>query len=208
LPESARRATRHLMVVHHDDPVNKFSYRCSVAPPWWLGPPETRPPKVPRETLWQPLTTFILTLVDLKNGMRFTPGTFRRVGHDYRIDTLDAVQGAYRLNCSPSQHEAIADALRRREVIWAQKRLVARKFQAARDSIAATFRKWGVSEEQLDSIVDLPSMAGLDALFGEKAAEVFDSAVGAHAPLDGNYRPTDDEVAVAADSQQPVPADR
>jgi len=185
LPESVRHSTRHLMVVHHDDPVNKFGYRAVVAPPWWLGPPDSRPPKVPRETLWRPLTTFILTLVDLKNGMQFSPGTFRRVGHDYRIDTVAAVRSAYRLSCTPAQEEAIEDALRRREVVWAQRRLVARKFKAAKDSISATFRKWGVSDADLDSMVGLQSLPGLDQIFNEKAAEVLDSAVGVHAPLDG-----------------------
>lgn len=203
LPESVRTTARHLMVVHHDDPVNKFGYRAVVSPPWWLGQPDTRPPKVPRETIWRPLTTFILTLVDLKNGMQFSPGTFRRVGHDYRIDTVDAVSAAFRLPCTAEQKAAIEDALRRREVVWAQRRLVARKFKAARDSIAATFRKWGVSDEDLDSMAGLESLPGLDTIFNEKAAEVLDSAVGVHAPLDGATQALGDdrEAAVAKGSE-------
>ena len=186
VPEAQRAAMHHLMVVHHDDPVNKFGYRTVVRPPWWLGPPESRPPKVPREIRWHPVTTFILTLVDLKNGMSFNPGTFLRVGHDYRIDTLAATKAAFRLECSPMQDAAIEDALRRREVAWAQRRLVARKFQAARDSVAATLKKWGVSSADAGAASPLDSMPDLDAIFGEAATEVLDSAVGVHAATDGS----------------------
>ncbi|MDQ1304533.1 MAG: hypothetical protein QG671_360 [Actinomycetota bacterium] len=154
-----RNSMRHLMVVHHDDPVNKFGYRVAVRPPWWMGKPETRPPKVPREVLWRPITTFILTLVDLKNGMQFTPGSFVRRGHDYRIDTAEAVRAAFGLECSPEQAAAIEAALRKREVDWARRRLVARKFAAARDSINSTLSKWGVNLPKASLIPDsIPNM--------------------------------------------------
>ena len=81
LPESAR----HVMVVHHDDPINKFDYAALVRAPWWMGPAQTRPPGVPRETAFRPVITFIITLIDLKNGMNSKPGHFVRLGHDYRI---------------------------------------------------------------------------------------------------------------------------
>lgn len=180
-----REAMNHLMVVHHDDPVNKFGYRTVVRPPWWLGAPETRPPKVPRETRWMPVTTFILTLVDLKNGMSFAPGNFLGTGHDYRLDVLAATRAAYRLRCSDTQAAAIEDALRRREMIWAQRRLVARKFQAARDSVAGTLKKWGVPTSNIPDSIPLDAMPGLDSLFGEAATEVLDSTVGAHAETGG-----------------------
>lgn len=191
LDPQVRAGMRHLMVVHHDDPVNKFGYRTVVRPPWWLGAPESRPPKVPRETKWIPVTTFILTLVDLKNGMRFSPGKFRRVGHDYRIDTLDATRAAFRLRCTAEQRRAIEDALRRREVVWAERRLVARKFSAARESVVTTLKKWGVPATD-SGVSPLDSMPDLDALFGEGATEMLDSAVGAHAPTDGpQVKPTE-----------------
>ena len=38
-PPLAPGRMRHLMVVHHDDPVNKYSYDMVLQPPWWLGPP-------------------------------------------------------------------------------------------------------------------------------------------------------------------------
>jgi uncharacterized membrane protein len=139
------RPPNHIMIVHDDDPVNKFSYRLVVAPPWWMGPPTTRPPKVPRETVWRAITTFVLTLVDLLNGMNFKPGGFVRQGHDYRIDSQLAVSIAYGLPCTAQQAAAIDEALKRRERDWAARRLVARKFAYARDSVARTLKSWGVS---------------------------------------------------------------
>jgi uncharacterized membrane protein len=173
LPAPVRQRARHLMVVHHDDPVNKFGYRIVVRPPWWMGRPDTRPPKVPREVLWRPITTFVLTLIDLKNGMNFRPGTFERRGHDYRIDTVDTTLAAFRLTCSDAERTAIEEALRRREVEWAKRRLVARKFAAARDSINSTLSKWGVNVTTLDSLPDVDSMESM-----------LESAESANTPLD------------------------
>jgi uncharacterized membrane protein len=135
--------TRHLMVVHHDDPVNKYSFRMVVQPPWWLGPPSTRPPLVPRETKFRPFTSFVLATVDLFNGMQSKPGTFVRRGHDYRIDIREALQVAFGLSCSPEQAEAIEDALREREQQWATRRMVARKLDKARRSIERQLAEWG-----------------------------------------------------------------
>jgi hypothetical protein len=131
-----------------------------------MGRPDTRPPKVPREVMWRPISTFVLTLIDLKNGMKFSPGQFERRGHDYRIDTLDAVVAAYRLPCSDEEKARIELALRSREVTWAKHRLVARKFAAARDSINSTLSKWGVKATTLDS---LPSDEQLEAMLDSSA---------------------------------------
>lgn len=141
----ARR--RHVMVVHDDDPVNRFSYRLVVRQPWWMGPPATRPPKVPRETIWRPVTTFVLTVIDLLNGMDFKPGHFVRKGHDYRMDSRGATAATYDLPCSTTQADAISEALREREQEWAARRLVARKFASARDSVTKTLKSWGVSSQ-------------------------------------------------------------
>lgn len=172
-PPGVRNRMRHLMVVHHDDPVNKFGYRVVVRPPWWMGKPDTRPPKVPREVMWRPISTFVLTLIDLKNGMNFRPGLFERRGHDYRIDTLNAVIIAYRLPCSVAEKTRIEKALRSREVEWARRRLVARKFAIARDSINATLGKWGLKGTTLDS---LPSDEQLESLL--TAAETVNEPIG------------------------------
>ncbi len=149
---AARR--RHVMVVHDDDPVNRFSYRLVVKQPWWMGPPATRPPKVPREMIWRPVTTFVLTVIDLLNGMDFKPGEFVRKGHDYRMDSRGATAATYDLPCMPEQAEAINEALRQREQDWAARRLVARKFASARDSVTRTLKSWGVSSQDFLSIED------------------------------------------------------
>ena len=144
--------SRHVMVVHDDDPVNKFSYRLVVRPPWWMGPPMTRPPKVPRETIWRPVTTFVLTVIDLLNGMDFKPGEFVRKGHDYRMDSRGATAATFGLPCSDEQADAIDNALRIREQDWAARRLVARKFASARESVTRTLKSWGVSSADLADI--------------------------------------------------------
>jgi uncharacterized membrane protein len=145
--EATPKRPNHVMVVHDDDPVNRFSYRLVVSQPWWMGPPATRPPKVPRETIWRPVTTFVLTLVDLLNGMDFKPGEFVRRGHDYRMDSCISTAETYQLPYTEEQAEAISEALRQREQDWAARRLVARKFASARDSVTRTLKSWGVSSE-------------------------------------------------------------
>ncbi len=141
---------RHIMVVHHDDPVNKFSYQMAVQQPWWLGEPHSRPPLVPRETAFRPLTTFVLTVVDLKNGMNAQPGAFRRRGHDYRIDAAESVAAAYGLPLSTAQLAAVEAALRRRETEWAQRRLVSRAYADAVAKIKDTLTSWGDSTVLID----------------------------------------------------------
>lgn len=140
-----RDKKRHLMVVHHDDPVNKFGFRMIVQPPWWMGPPAERPPLVPRESKFRPFTTFILATVDLLNGMQSKPGTFVRKAHDYRIDVRLGLERAFGLRSTPTQAEAIEAALRDREREWATKRMVARKLDRARKSIEKQLAAWGES---------------------------------------------------------------
>jgi uncharacterized membrane protein len=154
---------RHVMVVHHDDPVNKYGFRMVFQPPWWMGPPTTRPPLVPRETKFRPITTFVLATVDLLNGMQSKPGTFERRGHDYRIDIRESLQKAFGLWCSGEQAEAIEAALRKREQEWATRRMVARKLDKARRSIERQLAEWGTPLE----MADLDPNADLNANGGE-----------------------------------------
>lgn len=141
---------RHVMVVHHDDPVNKYGFRMVLQPPWWMGPPTTRPPLVPRETKFRPITSFVLATVDLFNGMQSKPGTFVRRGHDYRIDLREGAQLAFGLPCTPEQGAAIDAALRTREQQWAARRMVARKLDKARRAIEQQLAEWGTPGDLAD----------------------------------------------------------
>lgn len=150
----------HLMVVHDDDPVNKFGYSMVVRRPWWFGAPTTRPPKVPREALFRPISSFVIALCDLLNAMNQKPGEFQRVGHDYRIDLRESLQKAYQLPCTPDQAKAIEKALREREQMWAEARLMAKTAARAASTIQTALNKWGRSAMSLDLLeeedMDLP----------------------------------------------------
>jgi uncharacterized membrane protein len=144
-PEGRRS---HVMVIHHDDPVNKYGFKMVFQPPWWMGNPNMRPPLVPRESKFRPFTSFILATIDLFNGMNSKPGTFERRAHDYRIDAREGLQRAFGLTCSPDQAERIEAALRRREQQWATRRMVSRKLDKARRSIERQLQEWGISDIQ------------------------------------------------------------
>lgn len=149
-PQPAAGRMQHLMLVHHDDPVVKFGFSMILQPPWWMGPPQTRPPLVPREVKFRPITTFVLAVIDLLNGMNSRPGTFVRVGHDYRIDARLGLERALGLQSTPAQAEAIEAALRRREQQWATRRMVARRLDRARRSIERTLADWGTPIDVAD----------------------------------------------------------
>lgn len=157
-----RRPGMHLMVIHDDDPVNKFAYTMFVRRPDWFGPPQTRPSMVPRESLFRPISSFVIGLVDLLNGMNQRPGNFERVGHDYRIDLRESLEKAYGLRTSEVQAQSIEHALRTREEMWAQARLVAKNMYRAMASISSTLNRWGQSAVNLDFAeeqgVELPPM--------------------------------------------------
>lgn len=136
---------RHLMVVHHDDPVNKYGYELVLQEPWWMGPPATRPPLVPRESKFRPITTFTLATVDLFNGMQSKPGTFIRRAHDYRIDIVAGLVRAFGFQATQEQEAAIERALREREQEWATRRMIARKLDKARRAIEKQLADWGTT---------------------------------------------------------------
>jgi len=81
--------------------------------------------------------------MDLKNAMQSKPGTFVRLGHDYRIEARLGLERAFGLVSSSLQAEAIESALRQRETVWAARRMVARKMDRARRSIENTLAQWG-----------------------------------------------------------------
>ena len=84
--------------------------------------------------------------------MATKPGEFVRRGHDYRIELCDAIRTAFRLPATAEQVARIEQALRDREREWAARRMVARRFASARNSVLGQLSKWGVD----------PATVGLD----------------------------------------------
>jgi uncharacterized membrane protein len=146
LDKEVRDRARIILLSHEEDPITRFAPALLVQRPDWLGPADTRPPGVPRDTRWRPIATFLTTLVDVKNAMNVQPGYFVARGHDYRADIARMVEVAYGLSAPEDEHLRIEEALRRRELYWAQDRLVAEQLNHAKESVQRQLRKWGVSE--------------------------------------------------------------
>jgi uncharacterized membrane protein len=86
-----------------------------VRAPEWLGPSGSRPPGVPRSETWQTPTTFLQTLVDMKNSVDLAPGHIEAKGHDYRGDIARFVREVFALPASDEQLASVEAALRRFE---------------------------------------------------------------------------------------------
>jgi uncharacterized membrane protein len=145
LDDAARASARHILISHFDDPIPKFGTNLLMRKPWWLGPEAQRPPRVPKSSHWRPGTTFVLTGVDLINAMEVVPGKFGRRGHDYREDIARFVSTAYDLPVTAAQLLSIERALRERELVWAQKRVVSEQVARARESVMREVKSWGLS---------------------------------------------------------------
>jgi hypothetical protein len=65
-----------------------------------------------------PVTTFMMTFLDMLNALTPTPGTFAEGGHDYRHVLPDALSQTWQLPASDTQMERINTALRQRELAW------------------------------------------------------------------------------------------
>jgi uncharacterized membrane protein len=139
------RARRYVLLSHHEDPITRFEPALIVQQPGWLGPAASRPPGISHLACWYPLTTFVLTLVDVKNAMSVTPGRFAARGHDYRADLARMISEAYGLPVGDGELLAIERALRRREAEWAQRRLVAEQLRRAKEAVQRQTRSWGLA---------------------------------------------------------------
>ena len=90
LPAERRARLRYVMVSHDNDGVTKFGPDLIVNRPRWLEPgrpavqdvPGASPRGVPPGMRWRPLTTFLHTMIDMKNAQ--VPGEYRAYAHDYR----------------------------------------------------------------------------------------------------------------------------
>jgi len=147
LPPDDRARRRYVLLSHHEDPITRFEPALIVQEPGWLGPADGRPPGVSHLTSWYPLTTFVLTLMDVKNAMSVTPGRFAARGHDYRADLARMISEAYGLPTTDGELLAIEHALRRREAEWARRRLVAEQLRRAKEAVQRQTRSWGLAPD-------------------------------------------------------------
>lgn len=149
LPADAQARARYILATHHDDPVPKFDLPLAVQAPDWMGPAQTREPGLPTETAWRPYTTFLITLIDVKNATNVIPGQFAAHGHDYRKDIPRLTSLAYNLPTDVPTLARIEQALRQRELQWAQRRLTRQQYADAQADVAAQLARWGVPHDQV-----------------------------------------------------------
>jgi uncharacterized membrane protein len=147
--DRARR--RYVLLSHHEDPITRFEPALIVQQPGWLGPAATRPPGISHLASWYPLTTFVLTLVDVKNAMNVTPGRFAALGHDYRADIARMVSETYHLPATDDELLAIEHALRRREAEWARRRLIAEQLHRAKEAVQRQTKAWGLTGDTAET---------------------------------------------------------
>lgn len=147
LPEEARSRARYFLLTHHNDAMPKFWFPLAVQAPDWMGPAETREPGLPTETAWRPITTFLITLMDVKNAMNVIPGQFVANGHDYRAALARFASVAYDLPADEVTLAEMERVLARRELEWARRRLVGEQLSDAVAQVREQLAKWGVGSD-------------------------------------------------------------
>lgn len=129
LSVEAKNNIQYCMITHYNDPVAHFDTSLLLQSPKWLDHDRSkRPTTVPKTTRWRTPTTFIHTLIDMKNALKPVPGQFVATGHDYRGDLANFVQAIFKLPATSEQMARVEAALRRNEkqqaeLIAEQKRL-------------------------------------------------------------------------------------
>jgi len=142
--DGQRELARFFLLTHHEDPITKFSPALAVQAPPWLSKGPQRSPAIPEGVGWEPFTNFVMTAVDLKNATNVIPGTFEAKGHDYRADLARFTVIAFGLTVSEDQLSLMELALRERELVWAQRRVIAEQFAQARESVSRQVKSWNV----------------------------------------------------------------
>ena len=115
-----RARLRYVLVSHDNDGVTKFGADLVTSRPRWLAPPPpvqevpgASPRGVPPAMRWRPLTTFLQTLIDMKNAQ--VPGAYRAWAHDYRPDLARFIRDVYGLPASDEELIRVEQALEKRE---------------------------------------------------------------------------------------------
>ncbi len=65
-----------------------------------------------------PVTTFMMTFLDMLNALTPTPGVFAEGGHDYRLVLPEAISETWQLPATAEQMDRVNLALRQRELAW------------------------------------------------------------------------------------------
>ncbi|MDM7832646.1 alpha/beta-hydrolase family protein [Cellulomonas edaphi] len=152
LDDTQRAAHRYFLLSHTEDPITVFSPALAIQQPDWLGPVDQRPPGVSKLAHWYPLVSFVLTLVDVTNALSAVPGIFVARGHDYRADLAQLVSAAYALDVEDTELARIEAALREREALWAERRLVAEQMHRAREAVQRQLDQWGTGSQGADTL--------------------------------------------------------
>jgi uncharacterized membrane protein len=121
LSADRRAQLRYVMVSHDNDGVTKFGPDLIVNRPRWLEPgrpavqhvPGASPRGVPHGMRWRPLTTFLQTMIDMKNAQ--APWGYRAYAHDYRPDIARFVSAVFGLSASDTQMARVESALADRD---------------------------------------------------------------------------------------------
>lgn len=121
MPSYDKKQLRYIMITHYNDPVAHFDSSLLLQAPKWLASDRRkRPTTVPTTTRWRPVTTFVHTLVDMKNALKPIPGQFVATGHDYRGDLANFVKILLDASVTDSQMHKLEAALRRNEKFQAE----------------------------------------------------------------------------------------
>ncbi len=126
MPAERRAKLRYVMVTHDNDGVPKFGGDLIASRPAWLSDarptveivPGASPRGIPARLRWRPITTFLHTLVDMKNSQ--IPGVYRAWGHDYRPDLTRFIAEVFDLPASEEQLRRVEAVLEERESIRAR----------------------------------------------------------------------------------------
>lgn len=162
LPPEVKARARYFLLTHHNDPMPKFWFPLAVQAPPWLGHLGNHEPGVPAEVHWRPYTTFLITLMDVKNAMHVIPGQFVAEGHDYRKDIARFVSVAYDLPVDDHRLETVERALRERELRWAERRLVDEQLAGTQDKIREQLQSWGVPDDKIPTVIGSAQQSDVD----------------------------------------------
>jgi len=170
LAPEQRDRIKFLLLQNGDDPIPKFGTQVLWRRPDWMGPANIRQVGAPQGTQWVPVTTYLMTFLDMMNALVPTPGTFAQGGHDYRAVLPRAMRETWRLDATEVQIERVDRALRQRELAWelyrdwaAANAKPAQDIDKARAKVlknATRYAGYNVDEAKLQEIVD----AGLNPL--------------------------------------------